>query len=111
VETLIRNGDLSLERVNQTLVKSKYVWYGKNRSRGWGGGVGFLVDKACKVKVAKENINEGIFWIEIDLGVKFYCAVVYLVPNDRLGLNDDTVLELQRDVVFFKTLGLVLIFG
>ena len=38
-------------------------------------------------------------------------AVVYLIPNDRSGLTEDTLQELQEDIIASRERGEVVVMG
>ena len=71
--------------------------------------MGFLVRKDLQTKLAKQSKREGLLWLEVQRSL--FVAVVYLVPNDRSGMNEDTLQELQQDIISFKERGEVMVMG
>ena len=70
---------------------------------------GFLVRKDLQAKLAKQNKSEGLFWVEVQ--GRLFVAVVYLIPNDRSGLTEDTLQELQEDIISYRERGEVVVMG
>ena len=111
VESWLREGRYYMDN---ELSGSDFVWIGKDRPRRRkGGGIGFLVRRECKAKVAKISASESILWIVMDwgAGAKLFCAVVYLVPKDPEDSNDVAIKELQQDVLTFRKLGRTIVIG
>ena len=104
VETWIKDGG---EELIAELKDSDLMWIGKDRKERRGGGLGFLVRKELQTKVAKQSKSEGLLWLEIQRSL--FVAVVYLVPNDRSRRNEDTLQELQQDIISFKERGEVMV--
>jgi len=105
-ETWIKDGG---EELTAELKDSELAWFGRDRKERRGGGVGFLVRKDLQVKVAKQNKSEGLFWVEVQ--GRLFVAVVYLIPNDRSGLTEDTLQELQEDIISYRERGEVVVMG
>src|SRR5690606_36941311 len=57
--------------------------------------------KDLQAKLAKQ------IWLEVQ--GQFFVAVVYLIRNDRSGVNEDTLQELQGDIIQYK--GEVVVMG
>ena len=50
VESWLKN---SKELMDAELLNTEWAWYGLDRKRRWGGGLGFLVKKSLKPRVRK----------------------------------------------------------
>jgi len=110
VETWLKNGDLVMEHA---LSKTNFVWIGKDRKRRRGGGLGCIVRKECRVKLAKVNKCENILWLKLDVGSKIFCGFVYLPPDTIVNKegNEEALSELERDVMEFRKEGAVIVMG
>lgn len=97
VETWLKDNG---EELIAELKESELQWFGKDRKGRRGGGIGFLVRKELQAKLAKQSKSEGLLWLEVQ--GQFFVAVVYLIPNDRSGVNEDTLQELQGDIIQYK---------
>jgi hypothetical protein len=86
-------------------------WIGKDRKGRRGGGVGFVVRKVLKPRVAMVSNNSNILWLEVEKGEKWYIAVVYLVPKEQGNTNDMTLMELQQGILRFTGKGRIVVFG
>jgi len=61
-------------------------------------------------KIAKESKSENLLWIEIGLESKWFVAIVY-IPRDSGDQNDQTLAELQRDILVFGSKGRAIVMG
>ena len=65
-------------------------------------------------KVAKEKGSEEILWVELEGTVtKIYVAVVYFVQKEstRYEANADVRMELEEDIIEFRSRGMVVLIG
>ena len=97
------------EELIAELKESELQWLRKDRKGRRGGGIGFLVRKDLQAKIAKQSKSEGLLWLEVQ--EQFFVVVVYLIPNDRSGVNEDTLQELQEDIIQYKERGEVVVMG
>ena len=65
VETWFKDNGRMLE---DDLKNSEYQWFGKDRKRRHGGGVGFLVRKNLQAKVINSN-SENLMWITVQSNI------------------------------------------
>jgi hypothetical protein len=114
VETWFKKGE-GKQKMEGALRSLNYEWLGKDREGRRGGGVGFLVKKGLKVRVAKTSRAEGILWVEaVDGEGKFFLAVVYRAPGTVpkvSEINQELMDELSDDITFFQEQGRVCVLG
>ena len=79
--------------IREDLKDSEFQWFGKDRKRRRGGGVGFLVRKNVQARVINSK-SENLMW---------------LVIQERL--YEDTLQELQEDILRFRDKGEVGVMG
>ena len=101
--------------MEKILNETEWNWVGKERKGRRGGGVGFLVKKEVRARVAKITRAEGLLWVETeDRRGKIFLALVYLAPGTfpRVKeLNQELLDELSEDIHFFREQGRVCILG
>ena len=101
--------------MEKILNETEWKWVGKERKGRRGGGVGFLVKKEVRARVAKITRAEGLLWVETeDRRGKIFLALVYLAPGTfpRVReLNQELLDELSEDIHFFREQGRVCILG
>ena len=105
VETWIKDDG---QEIREGLKDSEFQWFGKDRKGRRGGGVGFLVRKNIRVRALKSK-SENLLWLVIQECL--YVAVVYLIPQDKAEENDDTLQELQEDILRLRDKGEVVVTG
>ena len=108
VEAWVKN---SQQVMDAEVFGTEWSWFGLDRKRRRGGGLGFVVKKSLKPRVMKVTQCNNLLWIEVDSGIKWYVAVVYLIPKDKWGTNEVTISELQRTLVDFTGKGKVVVMG
>lgn len=99
VETWFKDNGRGLE---EELKKSDFQWFGKDRKSSRCGGIGLLVRKNLQSKVINSS-SENLMWLIVEPNL--YVAVVYLIPKDQTGVNNQTLHELQQDIVRWKDTG------
>ncbi len=92
-------------------MNTEWSWFGLDRKGRRGGGLGFVVKKALKPRVMKVSKADNILWLEVTSGIKWYVAVVYLLPKNCGDTNELTLSELQRTCVDFEGKGKVVVMG
>src|SRR5437868_15401974 len=81
VETWLKGGE-GEKKMEKILHETEWTWVGKERKGRRGGGVGFLVKKEVRARVAKTTRAEGLLWVETeDRRGKIFLALVYLAPG------------------------------
>lgn len=110
VESWLKN---SRAVMDAELVNTEWTWFGLDRKRRRGGGLGFVVKKSLKPRVMEVCECNNILWLELNSGSSlWYVALVYLIPKDPGGeVNGLTISELQRTIVDFNGKGKVVVMG
>ena len=108
VETWLKKKENLMESL---LEGSEFIWLGKHRIGREGGGIGFVVSRRVKPKLAKVSKSENLVWVEFQTDRRWFCGLVYLVPKDREEVNEKTMQEVQWDVLDFRYKGEVLLVG
>ena len=70
-----------------------------------------LVKRILNPKITKESKSENLLWVEIGLEPKLFVATTHLVPNDSDRYNDQTLAELQRDILELDKKGRIIVLG
>ena len=76
------------------LFGSDWVWFGKDRMKRKGGGLGFLAKKSLKPRLPKPG-KESILWLEVEFCGKWYLGLIYLVPSAVIASKMAILSELR----------------
>ena len=76
--------------MNLELRDSQWHWFGKDRKRARGGGLGILVKKSLNPKLLS-SASDNVLWVEIGRQEKWVLRIVYMIPAEKSGVNLSTL--------------------
>ena len=94
VESWLRDSN---DIMNLELRDSQWDWFGKDRKRTRGGGLGLLVKKSLSPKLLY-SASDNVLWVEIGKQEKWVIGIVYMIPGERSGVNLSTLDCLEVEV-------------
>ena len=94
VESWLQNSN---EVMNLELLDLEWHWFGKDRIGTRGGGLGCLVKRSLNPRVLSSE-SDNILWVEVGNQEKLVVGVVYMVPQEKSGVNLQTLDCLEIEV-------------
>ena len=83
--------------MNLELRDSQWHWFGKDRKRARGGGLGILVKESLNPKLLS-SASDNVLWVQIGKQEKWMIGIVYMIPGEKSGVNLSTLDCLEVEV-------------